>query len=176
MNKVIDINKAQKNKTEAEKILEKKLTTGQKLSSQEALTILMEMSGVVADMSQAIQQLSYQTQALEMHITTSSAREVTLFKLLQDKKGLFTEDEFKDAYQEYVVKPMEEKQKLVADAKKKAEDDELNKVKEEAKEASLDAAQGKEGTSDTPDPVEVQESTDEKPSGEVSEEPTSPAA
>jgi len=173
MNKVIDISQAQKNKTQAEKILEKKLASGQKLSTQEALTILMEMSAVVADISRAVQQLSFQIQAHEMHISTGSAREVTLFKLLQEKKKLFTEEEFKEAYQEFVVKPMEENRKKAEEAAKKAEEDKLEKVKEETKEASLEAA--RENTS-TPDTTEVQEPKDDSGAGAVSEEPTTPAA
>ena len=153
-----------RNKTQAEKIIERHVKTGQKLTQQEAITILAEMSQIVNTMQQQLNIMAMRMKGYDVQLTTTSAREIALFKLLQNKKQLFTEDEFKEAWQEFIMKPLEEQDKKA----KEAEENLRKKITNKAKEDSLNAAQEKTNTESSA--AEVQESEVSDATREVSEE------
>jgi acyl-homoserine lactone acylase PvdQ len=142
MEKVIDINEARQNKLNAQKIVEKHLATGKKLTQSEALTILAEMCQMMNHMELVVNQIAMRLQTLEFQAASTSASGVALHRLLQEKKQIFTEEDFKEAWIEYVKKPMEEARKQAQEAAQKKQEKIIEEVKEQTKADSLEAAQG----------------------------------
>lgn len=166
--KVINMNearqKASERKLNSQKIVEKHLKTGKKLTQQEALTILTEMCDVVHNLEAIINQLAMRVQSIEFQSGSTSAANVTLHRMLQEKKKLFTEDDFKEAWAEYIEKPMNEAKEKA----EKAQEELANKMKEKAKKESLDAAEGRE-TKDKPSAATEQEQPVQSATGDMPE-------
>lgn len=145
MDKGIDINQArqaQERKSTTQRIIEKHLSTGQKLTRSEALTILTEMCDVVNRLELIINSLAMRLQALEYQASSTAASSVALHRMLQEK-GVFTEDDFKKAWELYVKKPLDDAKAEKEKAEKEVETKTTEKIKEQTKKDSLEAAQGK---------------------------------
>lgn len=155
--------KAEQRKSTAQKIVEKHMTTGKKLTQQEALTILAEMCNVVNNMETVLSQLMMRFQSMEYQSGTTSAANIALHKLLEKKK-VFTDEEFKGAWEEFVEKPMKEAHEKA----QKAQEDIEKKMTEQAKEDSLDAAK-RETTDTVPGATEEQKPEEQAVSEPVSE-------
>jgi hypothetical protein len=171
MNKVIDMNQArqqaQERKSNTEKIIEKHLATGKKLTQSEALTILTEMSTVVSRLELIINNFAMRLQALEYQASSTAASSVALHRMLQEKKGIFTEEDFKEAWELYIKKPLDDAKAEREKAEKEVEAKTTEEITEQVKKDSLEAAQ------ETPSESKPIVSDEQKPDIEASDAPVS---
>lgn len=135
-----------KRKLQAQKIVEKHLTTGKQLTKNEVLTILTEMCEIVETIERELQKTFMRLQAAEFQSRTVSAMGVTLHKLLQEK-GVFTEEEFKNAWTKFVEEPIKKAEEEARAAQAKQAQEAIEQVKKD----SLEAAQTLEQVETTPE-------------------------
>jgi hypothetical protein len=159
----------QQRKLAAQKIVEKHLATGKKLTQAEALTILAEMCEVVNRLELVINQLVMRLQSVEFQASSTAASGVALHRMLQDDKKVFTEEEFKKAWSDYVEKPLAEAKAEREKAAKEAQEKQTEKIKEQAKKDSLDAAEGKISETETSAPDKQGSEVETSASGDMSE-------
>jgi hypothetical protein len=118
--------------------MEKKLAKGKKVTAQESMKAAMEMRQMFGAAIQDLQKVVMKLQAHEQGISHLFANINCLIELLI-RKEVFTEQEYKDAWEELVVKPQE-----------KAKEEMLEKMKEEGAKAAA-AAKKEEDNRKHPD-------------------------